>query len=206
MTIWSSLTCSGFTITRDLLPSGLDGIRLLHAVEGGGDGLQLLQPLDVVFRDSHAAHRAGQRKWRPPPAPDRPRWSGAPHRCDGPDGVDDVIPLLVLPGELHAQSHMGCPSSLVVHGLAQVMEETCPLGGLDVGTQLRRHHTGDVADFDGVLQHVLDRSWCGSKGRPSIFTSSGCRFRTPHSKVARSPSALMVASTSRRAFSTISSM
>ena len=44
---------------------------------------------------------------------------------------------------------------LVVHGLAQVVEQARPLGGLDVGPQLRRHHAGDVADLDGVLQHVL---------------------------------------------------
>ena len=72
----------------------------------------------------------------------------------GLDGVDDVIPLLILPGELHAQSHMGA-LHLVVHGLAQIVEQSCPLGGLDISAQFRRHHAGNVADLDGVLQHIL---------------------------------------------------
>ena len=36
---------------------------------------------------------------------------------------------------------------LVVHGFAQVVEQSGPFRGLDVHPQLRRHHAGDVADL-----------------------------------------------------------
>ena len=70
------------------------------------------------------------------------------------NGVDDVLFFPVLPGVLHAQRHVGA-LELVVKSLADVVEQTGALGSLHVRAQLRRHHAGDMADLDGVLQHVL---------------------------------------------------
>ena len=72
----------------------------------------------------------------------------------GLNGVDDVLFFLVLPGEFHAQGHMGA-LHLVVHGLPQVVEQPGPFRGLDVHAQLRRHHAGNVAHLHGVLEDVL---------------------------------------------------
>ena len=68
----------------------------------------------------------------------------------GLNGVEDVLLLPILPAEFHAQGDVGT-LHLMVHGLADIVQQTGTLGGLDVGAQLRRHHTGDVADLDGVL-------------------------------------------------------
>ena len=44
---------------------------------------------------------------------------------------------------------------LVIDGLADVMEQTRALGELHIRAQLRRHQTGQMADLDAVLEHVL---------------------------------------------------
>ena len=44
---------------------------------------------------------------------------------------------------------------LVVQSLADVVEQTGPLGHVHVHPQLRGHEAGDVADLDGVLEDVL---------------------------------------------------
>ena len=44
---------------------------------------------------------------------------------------------------------------LMVQGFANVVQQAGALGSLHIGAQLRGHHTGDMADLDGVLQHVL---------------------------------------------------
>ena len=72
----------------------------------------------------------------------------------GLDGVEDVLFFLKLPAELHAQVDMGA-LVLVVQGLADVVEQSRPLGGVDVQSQLRGHEARDVADLDGVLEDVL---------------------------------------------------
>ena len=72
----------------------------------------------------------------------------------GLDGVDDLFLLLVLPGEFHAQLHMGA-LHLMIDGLAQIVKQTGPLGSLHIGTQLGGHHAGNVGHLDGVLQNVL---------------------------------------------------
>ena len=44
---------------------------------------------------------------------------------------------------------------LVVDGLADVVQQACALGQLDVRAQLRRHDARQMADLDGMAQHVL---------------------------------------------------
>ena len=44
---------------------------------------------------------------------------------------------------------------LMVHSLADVVQQARPLGGLHVGAQLGGHQAGNVAYLDGVLQNVL---------------------------------------------------
>ena len=134
------------------LTAGLNGICLINAVEGGGDGLQLLQTLDVVLQILTARtgacggdgigclHQTGNDS------------AGLHIVVVCLDGVDDVLALLVLPGEFHAQSHMGS-FHLMVDGLTQIVEQTGTLGGLNVSAQFGGHHAGDVADFHGVLHY-----------------------------------------------------
>ena len=43
----------------------------------------------------------------------------------------------------------------MVQGLADIVQQAGALGSLHIGAQLRGHHAGDMADLDGVLQHVL---------------------------------------------------
>ena len=47
---------------------------------------------------------------------------------------------------------------LVVHGLADVVQQTRALGSLNVQTQLRGHQAHQVRDFDGVLQDILRKT------------------------------------------------
>ena len=70
------------------------------------------------------------------------------------DGVDDDGVFLVLPGKVGAQLHMAA-LHLVVDGLAQVMQKTCPLCQGHIHAQLRSHQSGNVRHLDGVVQHVL---------------------------------------------------
>ena len=72
----------------------------------------------------------------------------------GLDGVDDLFLFLVLPGVLHAQRHMGA-FKLVIQRLADIVQQTRALGGMDVGAQLGGHHAGDMGHLNRVLQHVL---------------------------------------------------
>ena len=44
---------------------------------------------------------------------------------------------------------------LVRHGLADVVKESCPLGGLDAHSELAGHDPGEVADLERVLEDVL---------------------------------------------------
>ena len=50
--------------------------------------------------------------------------------------------------------HMGA-LHLVVDGLAQVVEQSGPLGLGHVGADLGGQQAGDVGDLDGVVEHVL---------------------------------------------------
>ena len=68
--------------------------------------------------------------------------------------MDDFLALLVLPGQLHADGDVGA-FDLVVHGLAQVMEQTGPLGGGDIDADLGGHEAGQLGDLDGVVVDVL---------------------------------------------------
>ena len=72
----------------------------------------------------------------------------------GLDGVEDILFLLVLAAELHAQIDMGA-LELVVQGLADIVEQAGPLGSIHVQAQLRGHEAGNVADLDGVLEDIL---------------------------------------------------
>ncbi len=70
------------------------------------------------------------------------------------DGIDDdrrhFKPLGVISPQLGV-----CAFLIVIHSLAQVMEQGAHLGRFDVGSQLRGQHGGDMGRFDGVLQLVL---------------------------------------------------
>ena len=72
----------------------------------------------------------------------------------GLDGVDDVLALPVLPGQLHADLDMGA-LHLVVDGLAQVMEQARPLGLGHVDADLGGEKSGQLGHLDGVVEHVL---------------------------------------------------
>jgi len=64
----------------------------------------------------------------------------------GLDGVDDVGRFPVLLGQVGADEGVG-PLDLVVHGLADVVEQAGPLGPLDVEAEFRGHHAGQGRHF-----------------------------------------------------------
>ena len=72
----------------------------------------------------------------------------------GLDGVNDGLRLLVLSGDIHADGDVAA-LYLVVNGLAQVVQQTGPLGHVHIHAQLGGQQPRDVGHFDGVVQHVL---------------------------------------------------
>ena len=100
--------------------------------------LQLFQALDVVFQilAPCAGSGSGDGVSRLDQAGDD--GLGLYVVVVGVDGVDDFLALLVLPGQLHADGDMGA-FDLVVDGLAQVVEQTGPLGGGDIDADLGGH-------------------------------------------------------------------
>ncbi len=72
----------------------------------------------------------------------------------GLDGVDNDRIFLVLPGQVRAQLDVAA-LHLVVDGLAQIMQQSRPLGHGHVHTQFRGNEPGNVGHLDGVVQNVL---------------------------------------------------
>ena len=136
------------------LAAGLNGVALFHAGIAAGDLLQLFQALDIVLQvlPPGAGTGSGNGVGRLDQAGHQGLALHVVVVCL--DGVDDVLLLPVLPAELHTQGHMGA-LHLMVHSLADIVQQTRPLGGLHVGAQLGGHQAGNVADLDGVLQNVL---------------------------------------------------
>ena len=62
--------------------------------------------------------------------------------------------FLVLPGNLCTDGHMAA-LDLMVNGFTDIVEQTGPLCGGYVHTQLGGNQTGNMADLNGVVQHVL---------------------------------------------------
>ena len=143
--------CPGYSICSS---AALNRIALVHAVEAVRNLFQLLQPLDVVLNAlaAGAGPRGGNRVRRL-----------HQHRFHGlgfnvvvvrHDAVNNVVVLVVFPGQLGAQGHVRA-FALVVNGLADVMQQSGALGQLHVRAQLRGHQARQVAHLDAVLQHVL---------------------------------------------------
>ena len=72
----------------------------------------------------------------------------------GLNGVYDSFALLVLAGDIHADFHVGA-LHLVVHRLADVMQQTGAAGDDWVDAQLAGHHAGQERHLHGVVEHVL---------------------------------------------------
>ena len=75
----------------------------------------------------------------------------------GLDGVDHILALPVLPGQLHADLHVGA-LHLVVDGLAQVMEQAGALGLGHVHADLGGQQARQLGHLDGVVEHVLAKA------------------------------------------------
>ncbi len=60
----------------------------------------------------------------------------------------------MLLGQVRADDGVGA-FDLVVHGLADVVQETCALGFLFVQAELSGHDATQERDFHGVLEYVL---------------------------------------------------
>src|SRR5690606_36678000 len=124
-------------------PGRLNGVGFLDAFERVGDGLQPVQPLDVVGQAFTAGARPGRRH-----RVGRGHQHGlhrlrlfvpvvAFHRVD--DGFGLAVPPLQLDADLHVDAF-----SLVVNGYVAVMQTAGPAGHLHVAAQLHGHHGGDV--------------------------------------------------------------
>ena len=72
----------------------------------------------------------------------------------GQNGVNHVGALAVLARQLCAQRDMGA-LGLMIDALADVVQKARPLGQRHVRAQLGGHHAGQMADLDGMLEHVL---------------------------------------------------
>ena len=70
------------------------------------------------------------------------------------DDVRDRVGFVVAPGQV-GPDHRVRALDLVVDGLAQVVQQTGPLGQLGVRAQLRGHQSREVGDLERVDQHVL---------------------------------------------------
>ena len=136
------------------LAAGLDRERALDAGEALGDGLEVLEPLDV------GVHRLA--------AGARPRGADGVGDLDdrrlqagvfdllvvGGDRVDDLGRQVVALGDRGADGGVRA-LDLVVDRLADVVEEAAHLGDLDVGADLGGDDRGQVAGLDDVVEHVL---------------------------------------------------
>ena len=137
----------------DLAP-GLDGEALVDAVEGVGDPLQRLQPLDVGL--DHLPPR-------PRPRPADRVGGGDDEGLDrlrlllavvGGDGVDDLAGAAEPLGDVGPDQGVR-PLHLVVDRLADVVQQAGGLGDVDVGPDLRRQRRRDQRRLQRVVQHVL---------------------------------------------------
>ena len=72
----------------------------------------------------------------------------------GKNGMDHIRAFVIFPGQLTAQGDVGA-LRLVVHGLANIVQQACPLGQGHVGAQLSGHQACQVADLNGMLEHIL---------------------------------------------------
>src|SRR6266849_2067781 len=136
------------------LAAGLDGVRLLDALERVGDFLQLFQPLDVGLE-------------RLTPSTGASRRDGV---CRDQQERLDRMWFFVVVMRTHCVHDRGrypmslqqvCPDDgmrtldLVVDGLADVVEQARHLGDANVGADLGRHHGGEISDLFRMIQHLL---------------------------------------------------
>ena len=146
------------------LPSGGDGIGLLHAGEIHGDTLQFRQALDVILHGVPPGAGPGGRDHVRGGYDVSLRIRIRVILVVGAHGVDHPLIDAVLLQDLHADLHMRA-LHLVIDGFAEVMEQRRFLGDLGVQAQFRRDHGRDIGHFDGVGQHVL--AVAGPKMKPA---------------------------------------
>ena len=136
------------------LATGLNRIGTGNSREALGDLFQLLQTLDIILNVLTAGAGTG--------SGDRVGSLYEAGYCGvrlhvvvvGFNRVDDGIGLVVLPGNVDTDGNMAS-FDFMVDGLADIMQETGTLGGDHIDTQLRCQETGDVGNFDRVVQNVL---------------------------------------------------
>ena len=68
--------------------------------------------------------------------------------------VHDFRRFIVFFREVRTNGGMGT-FHLVVHSLAQIMQQTRPLGFLHVKTKFRSHDAAQEGHFQGMLKHIL---------------------------------------------------
>ena len=94
------------------------------------------------------------------------------------DGVDDLHGQVVALRDLGADGRVGA-LDLVVHRLADVVQQAAHLGDLDVRADLGRDDRGQSARLDHVLEHVLAVADVRNRRRPRSLMISGGRPGTP---------------------------
>src|SRR5690606_26013302 len=142
----------------------LDSVGLFDPFVRVGDGLELFEAADVVFQ--RLAAGAG-------PGGGNGVGRRDQHRLDGLRLVVAVVALhrvdhftrLLVPGQQAPADLDVRPLHLVVDRLADVVQESGPLGHVDVRTQLRGHNPREVGHLDAVLQDVL--AVAGAELQPS---------------------------------------
>ena len=135
-------------------PAGLDGIAAVHTLKGGGHFFQLLQTLNVVLQVLAAGAGPCGRDGVRSLDDTGDDGLGFHVAMVGVDGMDHRFALLVLPGHIHADVHMGA-FNLVVQSLADVMQQAGTAGQGGVQAQLRGNEPGEIGHFQRVVQHIL---------------------------------------------------
>ena len=137
------------------LAAGLDGEGVGDALHAGGDFLELLESLDIFLQRLATGAGAGRRNRVGGHDDGRVNGRGGDVVVVSADGVEHGFVLLAVPGaEVHADGRVPA-FDLVVHRLADVVQETAASGPLAVQPELIGDHLTQVGDLHRMTQHVL---------------------------------------------------
>ncbi len=134
--------------------AGLDGEGLADALEARGDAFEFLQALDVAFEGFAAGTGAGAGDGVGGHDDRGVGAGGGDIVVVSADGVEDGFGLVEFADEFHAEGGVAA-FLIVVHGFADVVEESGAAGEGAVETEFIGDHLAEEGDFDGVAEDVL---------------------------------------------------
>lgn len=136
------------------LTTSLHGVRALDAFVGIGDFLELLEALDVALEAFFASPGASGRNGVGRLNQDIENAVGLDVGMMGLDSVHDFRLFPETTSKVGADDGMRT-FDFVVDCLAEVVEQTCTLGGNRVETELGGHDAAEIGHLERVIQDVL---------------------------------------------------